>query len=154
MVSFCFMMENLIKGIRTQRTQQPSELLCERWPKLFARYYKRENPKYRAKSKNESLSLRQEKPQLNYQLRFFSYIRLSASSIASQWYYFVVILPLAVKSYIGEYNITVSVANNITFAKQKYHSALAEYYSIQFNLRITLSARKKHSWTFNCAFFN
>ena len=29
-------------------------------------------------------SLRQEKPQLNFQLRFFSYIRLLASSIASQ----------------------------------------------------------------------
>ena len=42
-------------------------------------------------------SLRQEKPQLNYQLRFFSYIRLSASFIATQWYYFVVILPSRLK---------------------------------------------------------
>ena len=91
----------------------------------------------------KSLLLRQEKPQLNFQLRFFSYIRLSASSIASQWYYFVVILPSAVKSYIGEYNITVSVANNITFAKQKYHSALAEYHLIRFNLRTTPSAKKQ-----------
>ena len=96
----------------------------------------------------ESLSLRQEKPQLNFQLRFFSYIRLSASYIASQLYYFVVILPSTVKSYIGEYNITVSVANNITFAKQKYHSALAEYHSIQFNLRTIRSANKKRTFVY------
>ena len=46
-------------------------------------------------------------------------------------------LPYAsgVKSYIGEYNIT--------FAKQKYHSALAEYHSIQFNLRTTPFAKLK-----------
>jgi hypothetical protein len=55
-----------------------------------------------------------------------------------------VILPSEVKSFIGEYNITVSVANNITFAKQKYHSALAEYHSIQFNLRTAPSANEKH----------
>ena len=45
------------------------------------------------------------KPQPN-RLRFFSYIRLLASYIASQLYYLVVILPSAVKGYTGEYNIT------------------------------------------------
>ena len=43
------------RGVRTQWTKQPSELFCERWPKIFARHNKRQNPKCWAKIKNESL---------------------------------------------------------------------------------------------------
>ena len=48
---FCGAFKN---GSRTQLTKQPSELFCERWPKNFARCFKKLNPKHRAKFKNDS----------------------------------------------------------------------------------------------------
>ena len=55
--AFLLFREN-INGIRTQWTKQHGALFCERWPKIFAKRYKRQNPKRWAKIKNESLSLR------------------------------------------------------------------------------------------------
>ena len=45
-----------LHGIRTQWAKQPSELFCERWPKIFAKRYIEFNPKRWAKIKNESLT--------------------------------------------------------------------------------------------------
>ena len=87
----------------------------------------------------ESLFRCQEKSRLRKQSAFFSYIRLRRVLLLRSD---IRLLPSDIRfaSFGGEYNITVSVANNITFAKQKYH---ADEVSISLKLFTT-----RKSWSF------